>query len=225
MNSKEQENIITDIENKLTQLKKSGQTIQNLTNDAVLFLLDSKKSIDKLVGLGFSTVESKNYYSNLVEVILDKIKTDTGMHLSEIIALFQANRMTEMQVKEFLFEIVSNASAFAHVFEKSDLITEKTRFRITQFSQEISNLSKPYQVETKKGACYIATMAYGYYDHPQVIILREFRDEVLNNSIMGRWFIKFYYYFSPKLVVKLKDNKSINSIIRISLNRFIKLIR
>lgn len=128
MNSKEQENIITDIENKLTQLKKSGQTIQNLINDAVLFLLDSKKSIDKLVGLGFSTVESKNYYSNLVEVILDKIKTDTGMHLSEIIALFQANRMTEMQVKEFLFEIVSNASAFAHVFEKSDLITKNFNF-------------------------------------------------------------------------------------------------
>ncbi|MBK6820496.1 MAG: hypothetical protein IPG85_13305 [Bacteroidetes bacterium] len=52
--------------------------------------------------------------------------------------------------------------------------------------------------------CYIATMAYGDYDHPQVMILRQFRDEVLNKSVCGKWFIKTYYHYSPKLVARLK---------------------
>lgn len=73
--------------------------------------------------------------------------------------------------------------------------------------------------------CYIATMAYGDYNHPQVMILREFRDTVLDTSIIGKWFIKSYYHYSPKLVEKLKDKKTLNSIIRKSLNQFIKLIK
>ena len=30
---------------------------------------------------------------------------------------------------------------------------------------------------TKKVGCYIATMVYGDYNHPQVLVLRRFRDE------------------------------------------------
>lgn len=70
----------------------------------------------------------------------------------------------------------------------------------------------------KPGGCYIATMAYGDYDHPQVMILRNFRDEKLANTIIGRLFIKLYYSFSPYLVQKLKNNSKINKIIRTGLD-------
>jgi hypothetical protein len=73
--------------------------------------------------------------------------------------------------------------------------------------------------------CYIATMAYGDYDHPQVMILRQFRDEVLEKSAFGQWFIKTYYYYSPKLVERLKNQRAVNIIIRKALNQFIKLIK
>jgi hypothetical protein len=75
------------------------------------------------------------------------------------------------------------------------------------------------------GGCYIATMAYGDYDHPQVMILRQFRDEVLDKSSFGKWFIKIYYHYSPRLVEKLKNKQTINIIIRKTLNQFIKLIK
>ncbi|MDR1723439.1 MAG: hypothetical protein LBR84_05820 [Tannerella sp.] len=75
------------------------------------------------------------------------------------------------------------------------------------------------------GGCYIATMAYGSYDHPQVMVLRQFRDEVLDKSNFGKWFIKTYYHYSPKLVEKLKNKILINSIIRKILNQFIKIIK
>lgn len=73
--------------------------------------------------------------------------------------------------------------------------------------------------------CYIATMAYGDYNHPQVMILRQFRDEVLDKSALGKWFIKTYYHFSPRLVERLKNRKTVNSIIRKILNQFIKVIK
>lgn len=74
------------------------------------------------------------------------------------------------------------------------------------------------------GGCYIATMAYGDYDHPQVIILRQFRDNVLAKSTLGRHFIMTYYFVSPKLVEVLKNQKAINGLIRKALNQIIKLI-
>jgi hypothetical protein len=73
--------------------------------------------------------------------------------------------------------------------------------------------------------CYIATMAYGSYEHPQVMILRQFRDDVLYKFILGRWFIKFYYHYSPKLVKLLKNKQFVNKSIRSMLNQFIKVIK
>ena len=75
------------------------------------------------------------------------------------------------------------------------------------------------------GACYIATMAYGDYEHPQVQILRHFRDLYLAQRNWGKWFIKTYYQYSPKLVEKLKNYTLINKIIRKSLDGFISCIK
>ncbi len=73
--------------------------------------------------------------------------------------------------------------------------------------------------------CYIATMAYGNFDHPQVLKLREFRDVFLSKYYFGQKFITFYYKHSPSMVEKLKNQKFINALIRKILNLFIKIIR
>lgn len=71
-----------------------------------------------------------------------------------------------------------------------------------------------------KSGCYIATMAYGNYDHPQVIVLRNFRDKYLLNTKSGQYFVAFYYWLSPKLVAKCKDNV----LIKKTSKRFLNLI-
>ena len=75
------------------------------------------------------------------------------------------------------------------------------------------------------GGCYIATMAYGDDDHPQVMELRKFRDEFLRKTLFGRYFIKIYYKYSPLLVEKLKDKPKINTLIRRCLDQLIMSIR
>lgn len=49
------------------------------------------------------------------------------------------------------------------------------------------------------GGCFIATCAYGDFDHPDVMYLRLFRDMVLADHAAGRRFIRVYYRYGPYL--------------------------
>jgi hypothetical protein len=101
----------------------------------------------------------------------------------------------------------------------------KNKEVITGIKRQISDATGSSGGSSGSSGCYIATMAYGDYEHPQVLILRQFRDEVLDKSALGKWFIKTYYHYSPKLVERLKNKRTLNSIIRKVLNQFIKLIK
>lgn len=76
-----------------------------------------------------------------------------------------------------------------------------------------------------KSGCYIATMAYGDYNHPQVIELRNFRDNVLSKNYVGRAFIQIYYAISPRLVMFLKNNIWVNKQIRKVLDQLINKLK
>ncbi len=78
---------------------------------------------------------------------------------------------------------------------------------------------------SSSGGCYIATMAYGDYDHPQVMVLRSYRDNVLMKSLLGRTFVRFYYATSPHLVKILSGHKRINAAIRSLLDKFVEHIK
>lgn len=69
--------------------------------------------------------------------------------------------------------------------------------------------------------CYIATMVYGDYDHPKVMVLRQYRDEYLLKSFWGRCFVRVYYFLSPKAVGVLHDKKRINDRIRCWLDKLV----
>ena len=73
--------------------------------------------------------------------------------------------------------------------------------------------------------CYIATAVYGSYQHPSVLILRKFRDVYLKKRILGRAFIKIYYYFSPKMTSIFHGKSKINSISKKILNRVVIFLR
>jgi hypothetical protein len=49
------------------------------------------------------------------------------------------------------------------------------------------------------GGCFIATAAFGSYLDPHVMVLRNFRDNVLLKSELGTEFVKFYYRHSPPI--------------------------
>jgi hypothetical protein len=52
-------------------------------------------------------------------------------------------------------------------------------------------------IHTEKKGCFIATAAFGQSDAPEVLVLRRFRDQVLDRSLAGRVFITKYYELAP----------------------------
>jgi hypothetical protein len=67
------------------------------------------------------------------------------------------------------------------------------------------------------GHCFVATAAYGDYGHPQVVLLRRFRDRTLASSELGREAISFYYRHSPILAAWIAESESRRTLARLLL--------
>jgi len=78
---------------------------------------------------------------------------------------------------------------------------------------------------TSPSGCYIATMVYGSYSAPEVLVLRKFRDEVLQRSWIGRAFIKLYYKYSPSFVEKTRNLKRTHIIFKSILNPIVRYLK
>jgi len=127
--------------------------------------------------------------------------------------------------------IISDALDVMNLMSGMDMSYE-LRNRFNTNKNTISNINsdlRRYTSQTSSSSssqwCYVATMAYGSYDHPQVVELRKFRDNTLSNFRIGRSFIQVYYRYSPKLVKLLEDKPTINKCIRSILNLLIRCIK
>ena len=58
--------------------------------------------------------------------------------------------------------------------------------------------------DTKKRPCYVATAAFGSTMHPEVALLRRFRDAHLSRSSLGILFIRSYDVFGPVLAALVR---------------------
>jgi hypothetical protein len=52
----------------------------------------------------------------------------------------------------------------------------------------------------------VATATFGSYDHPYVVVLRDFRDQTLARFGAGRWLIRTYYDLSPPIARLIEDS-------------------
>ncbi len=126
---------------------------------------------------------------------------------------------------------VNGALSVSRQLGELDMVPElRTKYNqnhstLKSISSQLNSSGSSSNSSSGSGGCYIATMAYGSYEHPQVLELREFRDETLSKSIAGRNLIRIYYWLSPKLVKFLGGNRLINSLIRKLLNQVIKHIQ
>ncbi|MBE0508080.1 MAG: S8 family serine peptidase [Marinospirillum sp.] len=62
--------------------------------------------------------------------------------------------------------------------------------------------------------CFVAGQVYASDNAPQVLVLRQFRDEVLLTSRLGRAFVSFYYAHSPGWVEWMQDKPRLQAVVR-----------
>jgi len=98
--------------------------------------------------------------------------------------------------------------------------TQKPKYR----RKHESDLNRP-NTQGKEEGCFIATVVYGSYNIPPVVVLRKFRDTYLQNNRIGRWFVKTYYSYSPPFAVWLSKKPVYRFIIRIILFHIVMFTR
>lgn len=119
----------------------------------------------------------------------------------------------------------SNPDTSSTSNKSSNSTNSYNNYRTISYSPTtISSYSLKSNNKSSEG-CYIATMVYGDYDHPKVMVLRQYRDNYLMKSFFGRCFVKIYYCLSPKAVRVLRDKKHINNFIRTLLDRFVNKLQ
>lgn len=67
------------------------------------------------------------------------------------------------------------------------------------------------------GVCFIATAAYGTETASQLVILRDFRDQVLLKSALGSRFVAAYYRLSPPVAAFIAKNNFLRAVVRAGL--------
>lgn len=70
---------------------------------------------------------------------------------------------------------------------------------------------------TTDDSCFIATAAYGSILDKHVVLLRQFRDSYLLTNSIGQYFVALYYHFSPPIADTIRDNMTLQTIVRIAL--------
>jgi hypothetical protein len=82
---------------------------------------------------------------------------------------------------------------------------------------------EPYPALPDQGdtSCFIATAAYGHYSHPQVQLLRDFRDRYLLTNPPGRVFTGWYYRHSPAAAAFIARHDTLRMLVRWALLPFI----
>jgi hypothetical protein len=81
---------------------------------------------------------------------------------------------------------------------------------LTATPQPVEDLYRRYYDSGGRatGFCFIATAAWGSYEHPFVQVLRDFRDEALLPSAAGRRFVDWYYDVSPPLAEYIAQHRA-----------------
>jgi len=98
-------------------------------------------------------------------------------------------------------------------------VIEHRRFEIEQKIRVLQN--KPGELIDKR--CFIASSIYGI-NSLEAVTLRKWRDEVLLQSVIGKMFVNWYYWFSPLMVSMMAHHTWLTSLIRVGLDGFVALL-
>ncbi len=94
------------------------------------------------------------------------------------------------------------------------LFVGTVKIRLERIKAILQGNKEIRSVDKDSDGCYIATATIGDRDHPDLILLRKFRDQYLLNNLMSVRIVQFYYKISPPLARKLEQYPALRLVSR-----------
>lgn len=96
-------------------------------------------------------------------------------------------------------------SGVRHVsHEMADLLRSQREWCAARIRKYLPNFELPKLERASR--CFVVTAALGDSQHPDVVTLRDFRDEWLSQRLCGRYMIRVYYRVGPTLATVVKSS-------------------
>ncbi len=187
--------------------------LQRAQGQAERFLVESTAALDTAaarVALGQFRAKLQGRHADAQREFRHAVRLDpdspAGREAAKLFVLQEAQGQTHNP-----YEVAANAQAAASDAISSPVTEAKPvghELRVGTVDDAKNpdintTLQRGPQVSGQKRGCYIATACYGDYDHPDVRVLRRFRDARLLPSPAGRLFVRCYYFLSPPLAARL----------------------
>jgi len=102
--------------------------------------------------------------------------------------------------------------------EKKMSVGTKIKNETKEFNRELYNMKQ-------QSKCFIATAAYGTSYEQEINIFRQWRDEILNQSTIGKKGVQIYYKISPPIADYISKTDKRKKYTRRILNPLITLIK
>jgi len=191
-------------EDKIKQAQADGLAI---TEELKKTLENYPKIEDELVGgLTFDEYDNSNpnvvCVTNRIEIVCAMERLDPGNAVQVTVKTTPRPLLADRTIR-------TTASVFSTESETPTSLLNNTSFELISVERE---------------ACFIATAAYGSYLAPEVKMLREFRDNVLLQSTLGKQIVNFYYDISPPFANYIANNEALRNITRWLLSPIIYLV-
>lgn len=146
-------------------------------------------------------------YLNQVGMLIDALQQVAKWSPKNITTLENIVHLCKDNIEGYSFRDMINNVPMAHGITPE--YERMLRSHMNEASDALNDLvpgySAPVVVKKTPDACFVVTATMGDFNHPNVTLLRQFRDRWLSHRVMGRIFIRNYYKFGPGIADVIRD--------------------
>jgi hypothetical protein len=189
--------------------------------------MSDEKNLPSRLGTGEKSVQLHDNglkAGSLIEQSLAQLTREQAQNLMAKAA--EEGLRLEAKSREQNLDYVTGKKAVEDHIDAFRMIDKSGKLTRHNITSDVKTGAGNMRIESKSGpACFVATVAYGDLNHPDVVLLRKFRDEVLVNSSAGRSFINWYWQTGPYLARVISHSSRLRYCSRWLISCLVSLIR